>query len=731
MIIKHTETGYEEELNQLLTDEGHVELDISKVIITGAAGSGKTCTKLLLYKCPPPVQRQSTELIEPMDRAYIKEDIDSEVKEHNINKYGVKHDIAYHEESDNEYEWIVVEAGSETLYGMLAATVDSKGYKCEIKKIYNKSQLHVPAQELVSRPAGETLQPTESESVPVAEPQSSSHPVPSLKETIAVKQKHTVERRDSEARRSLLLKLKNSNQKGACVHKVRWIHLVDSGGQSQFHDILPTFLHHTSVIIYVLKLSETLDEQPFDDYYDEGQCVGDSRKAHYQVEQILKGVIQSAYYEKHTEENEKHTTKVLIVGTHKDQQTESESINAKNSKLKDIFAPFVGSKQLEVLCHGDYNAEDIIFPLDTMKRDKESLSTGRDIRKRVINKGSKRVKVPISWFLLEEDMRSVGDKKKNGIITVWECGKLADAINIKQLKNAFEYFHYLNIFLYFPHSSSLSNIIFTDPQIVVTIVSAFVKEAYQKVTDTEFKDFNERGEFIKSFVKSKLSRFLVPDAGFEEAEIIELLKITLVVAHIEEGRYFMPCVLPHCSLDEFEKERLKLSISPVVIKLPGDTHCVPRGFFCALVCGLMQKWRLRKEGGKLTDIYKNFVQFTVEECRVTVADTFFYVEIHVDGDAARDTCKKIFTDVGEALKKVVDTHNYDNKIMSSYSLDFLCPCSIKAVHTTSTVITNVKCKLNCTMDDGSSSKLKKSHSLWLSDEEYSCWEKLGRLDEYR
>ena len=188
------------------------------------------------------------------------------------------------------------------------------------------------------------------------------------------------------------------------MHRVRWIHLVDSGGQSQFHDILPTFLHHTSVIIYVLKLSETLDEQPLDDYYDKGQCVGDSRRAHYQVEQILKGVIQSAYYEKHSKNNEKHTTKLLIIGTHKDQETEKESINAKNSKLKMIFAPFVGSKQLEVLCHGDYNAEDIIFPLDAMKRNKESLCTGRDIRKRIINKGSKRVKVPISWFLLEEDI---------------------------------------------------------------------------------------------------------------------------------------------------------------------------------------------------------------------------------------------------------------------------------------------------------------------------------------
>ena len=699
----------------MLTNEGHVELDVSKVIITGAAGSGKTCTKLVLYKRPPPIQRQSTELIEPMDRAYIKEDI----KEQDIR---VKHDIAYHEESNDEYEWIIVEAGSETLYGMLAATVDSKDYKYEHKDKHGQSKQHAPTKEPKFRPAGEPLQSTKLKSDSIYVAQSSSDQ-PSLKET-TVQQKHKFERQASEARKSLLLQLKNSDQKGKCVHKVRWIHLVDSGGQSQFHDILPTFLHHTSVIIYVLKLSETLDEQPLDDYYDDGQCVGDSRRAHYQVEQILKGVIQSAYYEKHTEENEKHTTKVLIVGTHKDQETDKESINLKNSKLKRIFDPVVGSKQLEVLCHGDYDDEDIIFPLDAMKRDKESLSTGRDIRKHVINKGSKRVKVPISWFLLEEDMRSVGDEEKNGIITISECEKLAEAINVSRLNIALEYFHYLNIFLYFPRSFSLSNIIFTDPQIVVTIVSEFVKEAYKKVTDTEFKDFRKRGEFTKEFVKTKLNKFLVPDAGFEEAEVIELLKITLVVAHIEEGRYFMPCVLPHCSLDEFEKEREMLKVSPVVLKLPGDTNCVPRGFFCALVCGLMQKWKLRKKKGQLASVYKNFIEFTVEGYRVTVADTFYFVEIHVHGDVLRKTCKNIFIDVGDALKVVVNTHHYDNTVLSSYSLDFLCLCDIAPVHTASAV---TELKLNCTMDDDEVFDLQKKHSVWLSDELYLHWEKQGMM----
>ena len=673
------------------------------MILTGAAGSGKTCTKLLLYKLPPPVQRQSTELIEPMDRAYIK------------------HELAYHEEDDSEYEWIVVESGSESLYSMLAATVDSGEYTvlCEHEDTDGISMENLPSvptdeESESSLPKSPTIvQSSDSNSRSPSELSKKS--TPSSKKADGM-QKH-IERQDSKARESLLMKLKNSvDQKGVCVHKVRWIHLVDSGGQSQFHDILPTFLHHTSVIIYVLKLSEPLDDQPFDNYFEDGERLGESRRSHYDVEQILNGVIQSAYYEKHNVANEKHTTKIMIIGTHKDVQAGGESIDVKNSKLKKIFEPFVGSRQLEVLCHGDYNADDIIFPLDAMKRDQESLGTGRDIRKRIVSKGSKTHKVPISWFLLEQDLRSVGGEENNGVITIGECTKLAKAINVSKLKSALEYFHSLNIFLFFPHSSVLSEIVFTDPQVVVTIVSAFVKEAYQKVTDTEFKNFSERGEFTKSFVKSKLSRFLVPAARFEEAEVIELLKITLVVAHIEEGRYFMPCVLPHCSLDEFEKERNDLEVPAVILKLPGDTHCVPRGFFCALVCGLMKKWKLRKKKGKEVDVFKNFVQFTVDGYRVVVADTFYYIEIHVSGcDPDRYICRKIYEDIGEALKVVVNTHNYNNEIVESYSLDFLCPCGSAPAHTALIFSTGRKQRLNCTRDDDETFKLENKFLIWLED----------------
>ena len=51
------------------------------------------------------------------------------------------------------------------------------------------------------------------------------------------------------------------------------IHFIDSGGQPQFHEILPAFIRNTTATIFVMKLSERLDEHPKIKYYDKNEQV--------------------------------------------------------------------------------------------------------------------------------------------------------------------------------------------------------------------------------------------------------------------------------------------------------------------------------------------------------------------------------------------------------------------------------------------------------------------------
>ena len=54
-----------------------------------------------------------------------------------------------------------------------------------------------------------------------------------------------------------------------------WIYLIDSGGQIEFLEVLPAFLQHISVCLFVTKLSEMLSECPKIEYFENGNPLGE------------------------------------------------------------------------------------------------------------------------------------------------------------------------------------------------------------------------------------------------------------------------------------------------------------------------------------------------------------------------------------------------------------------------------------------------------------------------
>jgi len=55
----------------------------------------------------------------------------------------------------------------------------------------------------------------------------------------------------------------------------KWIYLIDSGGQIEFLEVLPAFLHHTSVCLFVTKLSEKLSDRPIIEFFENGKPIGE------------------------------------------------------------------------------------------------------------------------------------------------------------------------------------------------------------------------------------------------------------------------------------------------------------------------------------------------------------------------------------------------------------------------------------------------------------------------
>ena len=67
------------------------------------------------------------------------------------------------------------------------------------------------------------------------------------------------------------------------------ISLIDTGGQPQFHEVLPIFMRGTSATMFAIRLDTSLGDHPLIEYFDDnGQRVGIPYLSAYTNEQILK-----------------------------------------------------------------------------------------------------------------------------------------------------------------------------------------------------------------------------------------------------------------------------------------------------------------------------------------------------------------------------------------------------------------------------------------------------------
>ena len=66
-----------------------------------------------------------------------------------------------------------------------------------------------------------------------------------------------------------LFKLISMSEGSVELFHQEWLYITDTGGQPQFHELLPTFVHHVSAAAFFVKLNETLNDHPMIEYYDE------------------------------------------------------------------------------------------------------------------------------------------------------------------------------------------------------------------------------------------------------------------------------------------------------------------------------------------------------------------------------------------------------------------------------------------------------------------------------
>ena len=630
-------------MRRAFEDYGEVTLHIAKVLLTGGAGSGKTCTKAILYGRVPPTDHISTDLLEGEKPTYC--------------------------------EKLFLPTGE----------VFEKWTAAELKDI-----LVMLRNGIMSRIESNSRQETMSRG----------------QHTMDIDGDH-VDANDSSnlgPTGQLLQEIKEQGFGGRNIADFYWVYFFDSAGQSEYLDIIPAFIKNVTVTVYVLDLTKPLHLKLKDNLGDStGQPVGRQDNFTVKGEQMLQVVLQTLQFQ--------GESKLMVVGTHRD-KCNDQMIKDRNDEIHEIIdRPKRQRQQFEVLPNGKYDEHDIIFQLSAIPNPNpdqdRTKKTATDIRKEISTKCSKKKPIPITWFLCEEDLRNKGD-----ILTFEEYEPVASQYGMdeRELYKMLKLFHELNIFFYYPEDDKLKNIVFTNPLIVMKIVSKVVK----RIRESNYSDMLTPRKTVTKRCLDEMTE--------QRTQLIKLLEKRLILVQLQSttlNEYYMPCVFPVCENpnEAIENKRQANEKLHTSFFIEFEDGCAPRGTFHGLVC-----YFLRELLSNVSDCYRNLIHGDYKRnstFQVSLVNSFQYFEVHVIGpnyDDSESICGNIRSYLKDGMKEVCGVIHTD---LIKYEERFICPatkdCCSGSRHMAE-IPKDGKRMLIC-LRNKSTYKFDQKHLVWLDEEE--------------
>ena len=684
---------------------GYVEARDIKALIFGAAGTGKTHTIALLMDEEPPTKRRST----PCATRPIRVD---KIEGQDGKWTRVTHDQLSQTIADTST--MLPQKDSTTRKAMSSATTSSTRTPVKtskLKAVFKKMKERIKGSSAASIPP-------EKFSTPTTKPCTSAASTSSSVST-------------SSAEDELLRRIEMSpyGRRAKKAFKRDRITLIDTGGQPQFHEVLPMFIRDNSASMFTIKLDDSLDDHPLIEFYDNsGHLVGSCRST-FTNQQILMRcmrVIQSQA----SQSQEGLCPTPIFVGTHKDleQQCISESREDKNRKIHDMLPPAVQDNA--IYCDG--RLKELIFAVNAKTPGQQEKKIAAELR-RVIVEGS-RVKpkqIPLRWHAVELALQKLMLELGRGVLSKAEGLAVARRFHFTEdsFEEALKYLDSLNILFYF--KDVLPNVVFCDPQVLLDKVTELVEHSYRLQTDAcqhvategKLRKFRDQGIVTMELLsKKEFGRHYVQGI-FSPAEMLKLFKKLLIVSPITEDEYLMPCLL------RVTQEPTVLapssSVPSLLFYFP---HSPLLGVFCALVAYLLSqaKWKLLFDTSTRSPVKvdRNTVHFEVPgglPGKITLSDsfsTYFQVSIQLPEKAPRAVCSTVCPQIRETilagLRKASSALHYNNCVPSDA---FLCleHSNSDAAMPHASVVDSTRTLMTCTLNpDKVCSTLTEEHLVWFN-----------------
>ena len=474
---------------------------------------------------------------------------------------------------------------------------------------------------------------------------------------------------------SVVDKVQSSEARGSeKIFDSHWHHIIDSGGQPEFQDILPLVYQSPSLAVIVLNLRESLDTRPMVCFNEEGEN-------RYYVQSRLR--LSNREFITSTCQVAASSGKnqyVIIVCTHKDElelkQKAKDKEDEWNKELAKIQEKFEG-----VLI--PKSSEGTIFAVNAMAIGEERKEYTIELQKRITGltrECSKPREVPLKWFAYHLEL-----EKGDGIMRMAKCKKIGRDLGMEthDVERALSLFNEMALLFYFPDHESLENLVLTKMEPLIGKLSELVKASFISPRYSCIKEsveLRKKGVFDEAFLEK-----VFEDKQSNEltnAEFLNILKCLKIASEIKEGQYFLPSAL---SLEDSDPEKHALEMDCIPLVFSWDDRMLPQGFFFTVVVELLSKsgqgrcytfkprddvaqWReeiqLREE--------KNEIQGVVE-----LSNRKTWIKVSFSGNV--EDCPKIYKEVNAAVNETL-RKPFQQQLNKKPTVTFICPCPIKPDH---------------------------------------------------
>ena len=704
---------------------GYVVIKVAITVVVGPAGVGKTHIKFLLLEKKPPALRTST----PGAEAPILIQVRT-VSSEKFRKLGKK----WQEVSADQMLPLIARY-------IRSMAVEKKEAIPEELKVYLE-QLQIPT---VDTTIQDVASATPSDDTTLSEGTTASSlesTPPNVEEASACSLPDSEPASASEAAtlkkmiNSLMGKLEElvveeglSEEDAEKLFSREWIYFTDSGGQPQFHELLPLFVRDVSSVVIVSRLSDRLDQYPIDEYYKDGKLIGKCESTQLTCEDQMKCLIRSLLSRNSTDK----LPKIIMVGTHLDKASEcSESVEQKDEKLIEMLGT---EFQKQLVYYKPFKK--LLFPLNALNPGKQDNTVADSVRFAIESSNAKEVKVPIQWYILEHLIQGLAKSLGRRVLSKKLCSSMANALSIteKSLEAALRFFDELNVLKY---SDALPEVVFVDSQVPLDKISELVQHSYllkhgevSTPLEGDWKRFCDEGVINLDFLQSFPDHYV--KGLFEAPHFLELLREQLVAVPLAKldlsldaipDEHFMPALLDILPRKELENHQVFSSAAaPLLFRF--SHGCRRAGVFCCLAVHLMRHsdWSIQHENGKLILVSRNLIKFRLrkESCLVTLIDAFYHIEVHVSAPLSlcQQVCPTIRREVLTGISAASAKLRYIN---DSPKLAVFCPLHTASIEDAASPTTKERHAATirgeyCVCTETSEfHNLTEGHRVWLSPE---------------